>query len=138
MTGSAADPSNGGEHRRLACWALALNLVWEVAQSPLNTCPAAPRTWLCAAAGDAARIVVAARLAAAGGRRSAAARWTVLAGGLGGCALAMERHALSRRRWAYAPAMPTLGGVGLVPLVQLPLLGLTAAVLARRRHGARR
>ncbi|MDQ3769071.1 MAG: hypothetical protein M3370_06285 [Actinomycetota bacterium] len=126
-------PPNDGEHRRLACWALALNLVWEVAQSPMNTCPAEARTWLRAAGGDAALTVVAAQLAATVARRSPTARWTLLAAGLGAVALAMERHALARGRWAYRPVMPTVGGVGLVPLVQLPLLGLTAARLARRR-----
>ena len=133
MTRPAAGPSNGGEHRRLACWALALNLVWEAGQSPLNTCPAAPRTWLRAAGGDAALTVVAAQLAAAGARRSPTARWILTGAGLGAIALAVERHALAHGRWDYGPAMPTVGGVGLVPLVQLPLLGLTAAGLARRR-----
>lgn len=66
--------------------------------------------------------------AARAGRRSPA----VLVAGLAGAALGIERNALARGRWAYRPAMPTVGGVGLVPLVQLPLLGLTAARLARR------
>ncbi|MCP9491703.1 MAG: hypothetical protein MSC31_17790 [Solirubrobacteraceae bacterium MAG38_C4-C5] len=117
------------EHRRLACWALALNGAWEVAQLPLNTCPPTPRTVLRAALGDALLTVAVAVPAAWTGRRSPA----VLVAGLAGAALGIERNALARGRWAYRPAMPTARGVGLVPLVQLPLLGLTAAGLVRRR-----
>jgi hypothetical protein len=82
-----------------------------------------------AALGDALLTVAVALPAAHAGRRSPA----VLAAGLAGAALGIERCALARGRWAYRPAMPTVGGVGLVPLVQLPLLGLTAAGLARLR-----
>lgn len=95
----------------------------------MNTCPPTPRTLLRASLGDALLTVAVAVPAARAGRRSPA----VLAAGLAGGALGIERHALARGRWAYRPTMPTVGGVGLVPLVQLPLLGLIAAALARRR-----
>lgn len=118
-----------GERGRVAGWALALNLAWEVAQAPLNTCPAAPRTWMRAAAGDAALTIVVAELTA---------RRVHLAAGLTATALAIEAHALARGRWTYRPAMPTVGRVGLLPLAQLPLLGVTATVLARQERRARR
>lgn len=82
-----------------------------------------------ASLGDALLTVAVAVAAARAGRPSPA----VLAAGLAGVALGIERHAATRARWGYRPAMPTLGGVGLLPLVQLPLLGVTAAGLARRR-----
>ena len=82
-----------------------------------------------AALGDALLTVAVALPAAHAGRAAQA----VLAGGLAAGALGIERCALARGRWAYRPAMPMVGGVGLVPLVQLPLLGLTAAGLARLR-----
>lgn len=100
-----------------------------MAQLPLNTCPPTPRTLLRASLGDALLTVAVAVPAARAGRRSPA----VLAAGLAGGALGIELNALARGRWAYRPTMPTVGGVGLVPLVQLPLLGLIAAALARRR-----
>lgn len=114
---------------RLAAWALALNLGWEVAQAPLNTCPAVPRTWMRAAAGDAALTIVVAELTA---------RRVHLAAGLTAIALVIEMHALTCGRWAYHAAMPTFGRVGLLPLAQLPLLGVTATVLARRGRPVRR
>jgi len=107
--------------------------VWEVAQLPLNTCPPTPRTVLRAALGDALLTVAVAVPAARTGRGSPA----LLVAGLAAAALGIERGALARGRWNYRPAMPTVGGVGLVPLVQLPLLGLTATRLARRRHARR-
>jgi len=117
------------ERGRLAGWAFALNLGWEVAQTPLNTCPPDPRTWLRAAAGDAALTLVAAGLIT---------RRLPLAVGLTATALAIEAHALASGRWSYRPAMPMIGGFGLLPLVQLPLLGVTATGLARREPRARR
>lgn len=117
----------------MAFWALVLNLGWELAQSPLNTCPARPRTWLRAASVDALLTVAAGQFAAAGGRRSTATRWSALVAGLAATALAVELHALASGRWAYTAAMPTIGGVGIVPLVQLPALGATSHALARRR-----
>ncbi|ASQ90522.1 hypothetical protein CHL67_05960 [Prosthecochloris sp. GSB1] len=34
--------------------------------------------------------------------------------------------------WAYLPSMPAVFGIGVLPLVQLPLTGLASIVLARR------
>ncbi|NTV02903.1 MAG: hypothetical protein HGB04_09025 [Chlorobiaceae bacterium] len=47
-------------------------------------------------------------------------------------AWAVEYAAVSRMHfWSYTPSMPTLFGVGLSPLVQLPLTGLVAVMAAR-------
>lgn len=51
--------------------------------------------------------------------------------------IAIERWALARGRWAYAPEMPVLFGIGLLPLLQwLIVPGLTLAVVQQllRRH----
>lgn len=40
--------------------------------------------------------------------------------------------------WAYLPSMPTLFGVGLSPLLQLPLTGLAGVLAARAATGAGR
>lgn len=48
-------------------------------------------------------------------------RWALLAAMATGAALAagIEWHALSNHRWSYSPWMPTIFGLGLLPLLQL-------------------
>lgn len=48
-------------------------------------------------------------------------RWALVAAIAIGAALAagIEWHALSNNRWAYSPRMPTILGIGLLPLLQL-------------------
>ncbi len=41
----------------------------------------------------------------------------------------LRRTALDER-WEHAPSMPTIGGLGVVPLARLPLLSMAAAHLA--------
>jgi hypothetical protein len=51
----------------------------------------------------------------------------------------VEYTAVSRLHlWAYTPLMPTLFGVGLSPLLQLPLTGLAAIIAARAAAGSER
>ncbi len=86
----------------------------------------------------AALLVSVATVPLAGGRLSAlvTARFRRLPMLLG--AVAVEREALAMGRWSYAEAMPTLGGIGLTPLVQLPLLGALGVLIARRTATAAR
>lgn len=44
----------------------------------------------------------------------------------------IESWARNTDRWTYADAMPTVAGLGLSPLVQLPLLGAPSAWAGRR------
>lgn len=127
-------------------WLLLLNLVWEVAQLPLYSfAPDVPATSIAfyvvhCTVGDgliAAGTYVIAALAT----RDAA--WPVNAparGALIACMTAVSYTAWSEWRnvyvlasWAYAPAMPTLAGIGLSPLAQWALLPPVATWLARRR-----
>ena len=39
---------------------------------------------------------------------------------------AVERHAITTKRWEYAPTMPRVLGVGLSPLLELAVTGLVA------------
>lgn len=115
----------------LAAVALGLNAAWEVAQRPLYNSPGSVAHCLRAAVTDAGWTI-----AAGAGAASVARRWRrqafvpsliVL---LALIAIGIEAVALSTGRWSYVGAMPTLAGLGLAPLVQLPLLGVLAALAA--------
>lgn len=41
----------------------------------------------------------------------------------------VEWHAIKTKRWEYAPEMPRVFGVGLTPLLELPVTGLLAVFL---------
>lgn len=41
-------------------------------------------------------------------------------------AYAVERHAISTKRWEYAPSMPCIFGVGVTPLLELAVTGVLA------------
>lgn len=117
----------------LAAVALALNVAWELAQRPLyNASGSVPRC-LRAAAIDAGWT-----LAAGAGAALLASRWgrqmfvPLLIALLAIIATGIEALALSTGRWSYAAAMPTLAGLGVAPLVQLPMLGVLAALAAGR------
>lgn len=45
--------------------------------------------------------------------------------------VAIERWAIAVGRWRYAPTMPTIGGIGLSPLLQWIVLPLLIAAAAR-------
>ena len=111
----------------LAAGAFAVNLVWEVSHRPLYQCPFSPRVLAAAAAVDAVVTVGVAELAGAVESRYETSFWPMFATGLAAGAIAIEVSALVRGRRFYAPAMPTVAGLGLTPLLQLPLAGILAA-----------
>lgn len=47
-------------------------------------------------------------------------------------AIFIEQRALGHGKWAYTMLMPTLFGVGISPLIQLPLLALATYELTRK------
>ncbi len=112
----------------LGAIALILNALWEIAQLPLYRDTYGVPACLLAAVGDAAIILLCTALARFGppGRFF----WPGLIGLLAAVAVGVELWALTEARWAYAPSMPTIGGVGLAPLVQLPILGSLAVLIA--------
>ncbi len=120
--------------RRLGLWvvlAFALNFAWEMAQMPLYATRVTTERCLTAAGGDVAVTAIALALAAAVARGRRWLLWAALILLLVGAAAAIERLALSAGRWSYA-AMPTLVGIGLAPLAQLPLIAVASNWLAGR------
>ncbi len=114
--------------------ALVLNAIWEYAQLPLyeGDGDLPTRIMLEAIATDGALITGAAVIAAlVGSRTGPATRWLVLIVGLAGTAAFIEIRAITQGRWAYSAAMPTVGIVGLSPLLQLPLTGAVSAAVSR-------
>ena len=113
--------------------ALIVNAAWELAQRPLYVGHTEIARCLQAAVVDAGYITASAALAlwVARGRRGAGF-WLALTGSLAAAAAGVEAWAMSTDRWAYADAMPTIAGLGLSPLVQLPLLGALSAAVAWR------
>jgi hypothetical protein len=137
--------------------AVAVNFVWEMAQSVLF----APMggwmqaTWRCVAAslGDGVMVLI---IAATGWLWFRRADWMVRPGIAGyalmataGIAIAVlvERHALATGRWAYTGRMPLLPvvRVGLVPVLQMAIVpavvfrvaGRLTAAGSRRRQTRR-
>lgn len=122
----------------LALATFTLNASWEIAQMPLYDVDFRIARCLRAAAGDVALIVAAVAAATTAQRIRPVIFWPLLIGALVLIAVAVEREALAMGRWSYAEAMPTLGGIGLTPLVQLPLLGALGVLIARRTATAAR
>lgn len=127
---SAGQPAEGW---RLMATAFALNVVWELSHGPLYAKHVPVAIYLRAAAADA--VLIAASSVAAdrssSSRRTATATFVWL---LTAVAIAIEVQALTSRRWSYTDAMPTVGGIGLSPLVQLAAPGSPAggsAVIGR-------
>lgn len=123
----------------------ALHFGWEMAQSrwfsSMEGLPFWKATSLCARAtlGDLAITAISFALAAAAGR---SLRWPVnrryglpaaifILTGLTITA-GYEMFALSSGRWRYSDEMPTLGGIGLLPLLQWLLLPLVELAVMRR------
>lgn len=48
-------------------------------------------------------------------------------------AIFIEQRALVEGRWAYSALMPTIGGIGITPLMQLPLLAIITYEVVRRK-----
>jgi hypothetical protein len=49
-----------------------------------------------------------------------------------GVAIFIEQRAFAEGRWSYLPSMPLMFGMGLSPLVQLPLLAIVTYEIVRR------
>ncbi|CAG0953274.1 hypothetical protein BURK1_00314 [Burkholderiales bacterium] len=139
-----------------AAWSLALNLLWEVAQLPyysfapdLGTAGIAWAVVHCTA-GD---VAIALASFGAGTLATGDLEWPVRRSALGlavalgaGLAWTVPSEWLNvhvRGAWAYAPSMPTLAGIGVLPILQwivlppLVLLAVRRGETAARRHDAR-
>lgn len=114
---------------------LTLNFPWEMAQMPLYATRMTIGRCLAATGVDVTGIAFAFAAGVARDRRWAL--WTTLVLLLVDTAAVIERLALSAGRWSYAAAMPALGGVGLAPLAQLPLIAGASSWLAGRTWVAR-
>ncbi|MDA8107934.1 MAG: hypothetical protein M0015_04800 [Betaproteobacteria bacterium] len=145
-------PSSAARLRRsIRAWlawaalATALNALWEIGQLPLYAIfwqgSAGANAWAVVhcTAGDAL-IAAAVYALAALAARDAAWPWSRPWRGLAVATLAAVSYTIfSERysvyvagRWAYAPAMPLVFGIGLAPLAQWALVpGLTLALLRR-------
>lgn len=129
----------GGGRTALARWAwlfavaFVLNALWEVAQLPLYRDAHGIPACLGAATGDAA--IILACLALATSAATDRVSWPLLTTLLATVAIGIELGALAAGGWAYSSAMPTLAGIGLAPLAQLPILGSLTVIAARRRRG---
>jgi len=123
---------------------LFLNYAWELAQSPFFKNMARLSVWQTAlhcsrsAVGDLVFAAAAYVLVAFVFRNL---RWPVSRSWMGAAiawvligivvAIAFEHWALSTGRWIYGAAMPTLFGIGLLPLAQWVIVPAVALVYAR-------
>lgn len=124
----------------------ALNFVWEMGQaawfSSMWGLDFWDATWLCARAAIADVVItfglygaivlilrdrswITGRRALAGIGLYLVLAWTVT--------VLIEWWALSTGRWSYANSMPTVGGFGLLPLLQWTFVPLLVLLLARRQ-----
>lgn len=134
MPGEVRSFRRGPAFRVLRAWvlmSLALHLAWEIAQLPFYTLwREGTPTFIAWAVvhctvGDGL-IAVGTYLAAAASARSVYWPWlapgrglaVLWASGLAWTAFSEWRHVFKLGSWAYADTMPTIAGIGLVPLVQ--------------------
>lgn len=115
--------------------ALVTNAGWELGQRPLYATDVSVVRCLSAAIVDTAVAAVAA--AAVATTRHPRAFLPAVIALLVVAAVGIETWALATDRWLYAEGMPRALGLGLSPLVQLPLLGAVSAWAARRLDGHR-
>lgn len=105
--------------------AFILNLLWEKLQMPLYSVDVSGwEYWLLcirASVWDAVVITGVYYLVDAPSKKT---KYIVSAMILLCIAIFIEQRALIEGRWAYSHLMPTIFGIGLVPLIQLPLLAL--------------
>ena len=122
----------------------ALNLVWEVVQLPLYAMgrySALGYAVLHCTLGDAAMAFTAYLIAAL---VTTEARWplrrpliglaVVLVAGESFTIWAEWYNVYVLRSWAYAAGMPTIGGIGVAPLVQWLVLPVLALIILRHRY----
>lgn len=111
---------------------LAANFAWEMAQMPLYATRMSVGRCMAAAGGDLVLTLAALALGGILARGRRPMFWALTVVLLTSAAVLIEALALSVGRWAYAVTMPTLLGIGLPPLLQLPLIGLASVWLATR------
>ncbi len=113
----------------------AINVAWEFGQAGLYG--GRPPWWvyLEAAVKDGLIIAAAAFFAVAIAGLWRRAFWPALLLALAATAGFIELRALAQGRWTYAESMPTVFTIGLSPLVQLPLTGTLAVLVAWRAGG---
>lgn len=118
--------------------AFAINVAWEFAQAGLYG--GRPPWWvyLEAAVKDGLIIAAAAVVAVAIAGLWRRAFWPAFLLSLVATAAFIELRALSQGRWSYAESMPTVFTIGLSPLIQLPLTGTLAVLIAWRAGGRAR
>jgi len=135
---------------RLAAWsllALALHLVWELAHLPLYTLWDEPDRWRVVRyvahclAGDVLIAATTYLLTAIvfrdfdwPRRRPWPAGAFLVALGLGFTAWSEWVNVYVLGAWAYRSAMPTLGGIGLTPLLQWLIVPVAMILIVRRRR----
>lgn len=110
----------------LAVTVFLLNLVWENAHGVLYAHAMPGWRYLQAAGGDVLLVGLGVAVAWPARARGSRTHAAVLAVALTAIAVLVELLALAEGRWAYEAAMPTLGAVGLSPLLQLPVTGVVA------------
>lgn len=121
----------------LAVGAFVSNLVWENAHGVLYDHVIPGWVYLRAAGGDVLLVALGIGLAWPARRISDRAHVAASAVLLAVIAVVVERAALAEGRWGYTDLMPTIGGIGLSPLLQLPLTGLATWWFASWWAGAR-
>lgn len=114
----------------LASVAFVTNLVWENAHGILYAHAMPGWRYLRAAAGDVLLVAVGVTAALPLRRRSRTAYLVGAAVALAVLAVVVEVHAAANMRWTYTEAMPTIGPVGLSPLLQLPVTGVVSRLAA--------
>lgn len=113
--------------------AFLLNLIWEKLQMPLYVVDISG--WDCwvlcihASIWDAVLIVGVYYLIDTPVRKH---RHAVSAIVLAFIAICIEQRALGQGKWAYSALMPTLFGIGISPLIQLPVLAIATYKLTQR------
>ncbi len=113
--------------------ALILNAVWELVQMPLYVVDVSG--WECwmlclrASVWDALIITGVYYLIDTPSRKN---RYTLAVAACILIAIFIEYRALNEGRWAYSQLMPTLWGIGISPLIQLPLLALVTYEMTLR------
>ncbi len=113
--------------------------MWEYVQLPLyEGGPGLPTSiMLRATTIDAVLIVAVAAFSLLAQRRSQLSPWLLLIVGLLATAAFIEVRAALTERWSYTEAMPTIGVIGVSPLLQLPLTGALAVAVAQPWRGDR-
>lgn len=112
----------------------AVNLVWENAHGELYAHTMSEWDFVRSAGGDVPLVLIG-MIAALPWRRNKNRYIVAVVMVLTVLAVGVELFALAIGRWAYTAAMPTLGPIGLSPLLQLPTTAMIAFWLTNRPCG---